>query len=110
VCGQGLLLQQDRGLLHRLADEVGRGRLRVAQRNRAPLPGRDDLSLRYRQSTQVQEGRADPERTTACSARWGGSDPRETKPLWSFLTLLQKNVLDTRRWNTREDLRLAIVV
>jgi transposase InsO family protein len=28
----------------------------------------------------------------------------------SFLTLLQKNVLDTRRWNTREDLRLAIVV
>jgi len=27
----------------------------------------------------------------------------------SFFSLLQKNVLDTRRWETREDLRLAIV-
>lgn len=28
----------------------------------------------------------------------------------SFFSLLQKNVLDTRRWHTREELRLAIVV
>ena len=27
----------------------------------------------------------------------------------SFFSLLQKNVLDTRRWKTREELRLAIV-
>lgn len=27
----------------------------------------------------------------------------------SFFSLLQNNVLDTRRWVTREDLRLAIV-
>ena len=27
----------------------------------------------------------------------------------SFFSLLQKNVLDTRRWETREQLRLAIV-
>ena len=27
----------------------------------------------------------------------------------SFFSLLQKNVLDTRRWNSREELRLAIV-
>lgn len=27
----------------------------------------------------------------------------------SFLALLQKNMLNTRRWDTREDLRLAIV-
>lgn len=27
----------------------------------------------------------------------------------SFFSLLQKNVLDTRRWRTREELRLAIV-
>ena len=27
----------------------------------------------------------------------------------SFFSLLQKNVLDTRRWDTREELRLAIV-
>ena len=28
----------------------------------------------------------------------------------SFFSLLQKNVLNRRRWNTREELRLAIVV
>lgn len=28
----------------------------------------------------------------------------------SFFALLQKNVLDRGRWNTREELRLAIVV
>ena len=27
----------------------------------------------------------------------------------SFFSLLQKNVLDTRHWETREELRLAIV-
>jgi putative transposase len=27
----------------------------------------------------------------------------------SFFSLLQKNVLDTRRWDTHQDLRLAIV-
>jgi putative transposase len=26
----------------------------------------------------------------------------------AFFSLLQKNVLDTRRWETREELRLAI--
>jgi hypothetical protein len=28
----------------------------------------------------------------------------------SFFALLQKNVLNRRRWTTREDLRLAIVI
>jgi transposase InsO family protein len=28
----------------------------------------------------------------------------------SFFSLLQKNVLDTKRWETREELRLAIVI
>ena len=27
----------------------------------------------------------------------------------SFFALLQKNVLNTRRWNTREELRIAII-
>lgn len=30
-------------------------------------------------------------------------------PTRSFFSLLQKNVLNTRRWDTREDLRLAMV-
>jgi len=34
-----------------------------------------------------------------------------TTPRWSrFFSLLQKNVLDRRRWQTRDELRLAIVV
>ena len=28
----------------------------------------------------------------------------------SFFSLLQKNVLDRRRWSTRDELRLAIVI
>ncbi|EKF25018.1 integrase core domain protein [Mycolicibacterium hassiacum DSM 44199] len=28
----------------------------------------------------------------------------------SFFSLLQKNVLDRRRWRTREELRIAIVI
>ncbi len=28
----------------------------------------------------------------------------------SFFSLLQKNVLDTRRWDSRDDLRLAVVI
>ena len=28
----------------------------------------------------------------------------------SFFSLLQKNVLDTKRWDSREELRLAIVI
>jgi putative transposase len=28
----------------------------------------------------------------------------------SFFSLVQKNVLDTKRWSTREELRLAMVV
>ena len=32
-----------------------------------------------------------------------------TTPRWSFFSLLQKNVLDTRRWDTQEELRHVIV-
>jgi len=45
LCDQGLLLQQDRGLLHRLAYEVVPGRLGLAKRHRPAEPGRHDLSL-----------------------------------------------------------------
>ena len=38
---------------------------------------------------------------------YGAGDNASTE---SFFALLQKNVLDTRRWDTREQLRLAIVI
>ena len=47
---------------------------------------------------------------TACAGRWAGSAPAPTTPPWSRSSrLLQKNVLNRRRWTTREQLRLAIV-
>lgn len=37
-------------------------------------------------------------------------DPAETiASMESFFALLQKNVLNTKRWDSRQDLRLAIV-
>ena len=33
----------------------------------------------------------------------------ENAAVESFFALLQKNVLDRQRWNTREELRLAII-
>lgn len=43
--------------------------------------------------------------TTAWSDRWGVSDAS----MESFFSLLQNNVLDTRRWATQQELRIAIV-
>jgi transposase InsO family protein len=42
--------------------------------------------------------------------RWDASDRPGQRCHESFFSLRQKNVLDTRRWDSREDLRLAIVI
>jgi putative transposase len=45
------------------------------------------------------------------SGRWAGVGAcGDNAAMESFFALLQKNVLDTQRWATREDLRVAIVV
>lgn len=50
-----------------------------------------------------------PLAVTTWSAPWAGSAPPVTTPPWRvFFSLLQKNVLDRRRWDTREELRIAI--
>ena len=42
--------------------------------------------------------------------RWDGSAAAaDNAAMESFFSLLQKNVLDTKSWATREELRLAIV-
>lgn len=44
------------------------------------------------------------------SARWATSGrPATIAAMESFFSLLQKYVLDRRRWDTREELRIAIV-
>jgi len=48
--------------------------------------------------------------TPACAAPWAGSVPADNAAMESFFSLLQKNVLNRqRRWQTREELRLAII-
>lgn len=44
------------------------------------------------------------------SDRWAAlGRPGDHATMESFFSLLQKNVLDRRRWGTREELRIAIV-
>ena len=47
---------------------------------------------------------------TGWSDRWAASGSAgDNAAMESFFSLLQKNVLDRRRWDTREQLRIAIV-
>ena len=46
---------------------------------------------------------------TTWSDRWAVSGPGDNAAIESYFSLLQKNVLDRRRWDTREQLRIAIV-
>jgi putative transposase len=47
---------------------------------------------------------------TTWSAPWGRVGAAgDNAAMESFFSLLQKNVLDRRRWDTREELRIAIV-
>jgi len=50
-----------------------------------------------------------PWNATDWSDRWDASAPPATTPPWNRSSLLQKNVLDRRTWDTREQLRIAIV-
>lgn len=107
--GQGLLLGEDRGLLDRLSNEVRSRRLSDPKCDHPTRAGRHDLPLGSRQPISFQEGPAAPEeqRPKGSMGRVGSSG--DNAAMENFFSLLQKNVLDTRRWETREDLRLAIV-
>lgn len=48
--------------------------------------------------------------TTDYTGRWAASVRVGNAALESFFALLQRNVLDRRRWSTRAELRLAIVI
>ena len=82
----------------------------AAQRDRAAHPAATIVPLRPGQPIPLQEG------TCGCSKNNGlvGSMGRvgacgDNAAMESFFALLQKNVLDRQRWETREELRLAIV-
>ncbi len=63
-----------------------------------------------RGTSSVPRRSADCSTTTISSAPMGRVGAAcDNAAMESFFSLLQKNVLDTRRWETREELRLAIV-
>ena len=106
---QGRPLEPDRRVLDRRSDEVQPRRHRDAQRDRVAVPGRHDLPVRPRGSVPGEEGAPPPQaprpgRIDGASLRAGDNASME-----SFFALLQKNGLNTRRWDSREELRLAIV-
>ena len=83
VRDQGRLLQPDRRLLHRLADDRLPRRRRAAQRHRPARSGRHHRALGPRQPVPLPRVRPGAARTTACAARWAGSAPAATTPRWS---------------------------
>ena len=90
----------------------GRGRPEHGRRPPRPRPAVAGCTVHSDRGSQFRSrpfvARADTD--TACTARWAGSPPpRDNAAMESFFALLQKNVLNTRRWATRDQLRLAIV-
>ena len=110
VRGQGRLHQPDRGLLHGRAHDLPARRGRPNQRRRPARPGRRQWS------TPTAAANSAPTPTSGPCARRGlhGSMGRvgacaDNAAMESFFSLLQKNVLNRRRWATRDQLRLAIL-
>ena len=108
MCDQGVLLGQGRGLLDRLADESVTGGLGVAQRDQSAFARRHDPALRSGQFRSKKFVRTLKNNGLKESMGRVGTCG-DNAAMESFFALLQKNVLNTRRWETREELRLAIV-
>jgi putative transposase len=83
-----------------------------ALRDALSLPGTVDTIVHYDRGSQFRSHayvralreaqlRGSMGRVGACA---------DNAAMESFFSLLQKNVLDRRRWQTREELRLAIVI
>jgi putative transposase len=109
---QGRVLEPDRRLGHRLEDE---GPPRRSPRSRWPSPAEDvDVAGCILHSDRGSQFRA--RKVHRALARHGlvGSMGQvgaagDNAAMESFFALLQKNVLDRRSWNTRDELRIAIV-
>ncbi len=109
--GQGRILQPHRRVLHGLADEITTGDHRTYQRGDSPRrggrlhPAHRPRIPQFRSRKFVHAlHRHD---MVGSMGRVGAAG--DNAAMESFFSLLQKNVLDRRRWDTREELRIAIV-
>ena len=116
LTGEGCLLRADRRLLDGRSDDRRPGRQRAAQRcgppprrrppaaaprHGGPLRPRQSRSHAYRRALTAHGLRGSMGRVATCA---------DNAAMESFFALLQKNVLNRRRWTTREELRLAIII
>ena len=109
LCHQGRLLHSDRRLFHGCS-HAGRPRCRRPQ-ERSDDPGRGPDAIVH--SDRGSQFRSRAFVRTLKDAELRGSMGRvgtcaDNAAMESFFALLQKNVLNSKRWKTREELRLAI--
>jgi hypothetical protein len=102
----GFLSQQDRRVLHRLADEKRRWPCPLCVGCR-PFACLDDCPLRSWQFRS--RGFVYALSHNSLCRLMAASGRAATTPPWNFLALLQRNLLHRLRWATRAQLRLAIV-
>ncbi len=110
VRGQGRLLRADRRLLHRRPHDLPARGGRAGQRHRPACSdataivhsdrGSQFRSHAYQRDLRTAQLRGSMGRVGTCA---------DNTAMESFFSLLQKNVLNRRRWATRAELRLAIV-
>src|SRR5438477_3949505 len=107
--GQGCALRLDRWLQHERSDESQFGRRGTTPRGRAAITGRHRGALRPGCQFRARKfaNALHHNGLTGSMGRVGAC--ADNAAMESFFALLQKNVLDRRRWATRQDLRLAII-
>ncbi len=107
---EGRLLPPHRGLLDRRPDAVLPRGCGAADGDLAPEPVRNSHSFRPRQPVSLQEVRSGALSDAGLLGSMGRVGAcADNAAMESFFALLQKNVLNRRRWASREQLRLAIV-
>ena len=92
----------------RMTSELAVAAIRMAVQRRRPAPGtvvHSDRGSQFR--SRRFQAELDRSGLVGSMGRVGAAG--DNAAMESFFALLQKNVLNSRRWSTREDLRLAIV-
>ncbi len=108
---QGRVLQPDRRLLHRRANDRAIGSRSCQERGRTTKPSWHRDPLRPRFSSQFRSRKfvefLQHAGITGSMGRVGACG--DNAAMESFFALLQKNVLEKQRFRTRQELRLEIV-
>ncbi len=108
--GERRVVEQDRGLLHRLANDL----LACGDRVEHAVLRRGDVAGCVLHTGRGSQFRSRKLQRALTGRGMAGSMGRvcaagDNAAMESFFSLLQKNVLNRKTWATRDELRLAIV-